>query len=235
MRERVGPSSGFPRTRWSLVAACAEGADRRALGELCAMYLASIQRFVRSLGRAPRDVQDVTQSVFARLLRPGELARADRERGPFHHWLTLVIRSVMSGEQRRARAHKRGGRAVVLSLDACAADCRNDLEPADPDTPARGHTRREREALCRRAMAELERWYASRGKRLQFVRLLPFIDGRDPPYDTLARELGVPAGTLRKQVFAMRARFGELVWMDFRRRGVKPGNIEREILNLLDE
>jgi DNA-directed RNA polymerase specialized sigma24 family protein len=229
-------SRGFPRTRWSLIAAAsAKGDNRRAISELYALYFASIQRFVRSSGRALRDAQDVTQSVFARLLQPGELARANRERGAFHSWLALVIRSVMSSERRRARAQKRGGRAIVLSLDACAADNRHEVEPTTPDTPERAHTRHEREALCRRVMLELERWYASRGQHAQFRRLLPFLDGRDPPYEALARELLVPAATLRKQVFAMRSRYRELVWMDFRRRGVKPGDIEREILNLLDE
>src|SRR5262245_32906508 len=105
MREREVLPSSFPRTRWSLVAgASVEGDNRRALGELCALYLSSIQRFVRRSGRASRDVQDVTQSVFARLLRPGELARADRERGAFHTWLILVIKSVISREASRARA-----------------------------------------------------------------------------------------------------------------------------------
>jgi len=218
-----------------IAAASATSDNRRAIGELCRLYFAAIQRFVRGSGRTVCDAQDVTQSVFARLLRPGELARANRERGPFHSWLTLVIKSVMSSERRRACAQKRGGRAVVLSLDACAAESRHDVEPTASDTPDRAHTRREREALCRRVMMELERWYASRGQRGQFRRLLPFIDGRDPPYETLARELGIPAATLRKQVFAMRSRYGELVWMDFRRRGVRPGDIEREIRNLLDE
>jgi RNA polymerase sigma factor (sigma-70 family) len=218
-----------------IAAASAEGDNRRAIGELYALYASAIQRFVRRSGRAFRDAQDVTQSVFARLLQPGKLARANRELGPFHTWLRLVIKSVMSSELRRASAQKRGGRAVVLSLEACAADSRHELEPAAPDTPDREHTRREREALCRRVMLELEHWYASRGQHGQFQRLVPFIDGRDPPYEVLARELGVPAATLRKQVFALRSRYGELVWMDFRRRGVKPGDIEREILNLLDE
>jgi hypothetical protein len=84
-------------------------------------------------------------------------------------------------------------------------------------------------------MAELERYYASRGRREQFQRLKPLIDGREEPYATLTRELGVAAGTLRQQVFQMRDRYAELVREDFRRRGVKPADIDNEIRNLLDE
>lgn len=236
MRERKVWPSYFPRTRWSLVAAArAEGESRPAFGELCAMYVASVQRFVRGSGRALREAQDVTQSVFARLLRPGALAQANPEGKPFRHVLIGVIKSVISNDWKRARAKKRGGGAIVLSLDACAADGRHDLEPVDTETPDRAYRRRQRAELCRRVRLELERWYAARAKREQFQRLLPYLDGREPPYAALASELGVPAGTLRGQVLKMRNRFGALVWADFRRRGIKPDDIEREIRNLLDE
>jgi DNA-directed RNA polymerase specialized sigma24 family protein len=226
----------FPPTRWSLVvAACAGRDDRRALDELCALYLAPIRAVVRNAARAARDVQDLTQSVFAHLLQPGVLARAHPESGPFRNWLTLVIRTVLSSQRKHARALKRGGGAIVLSIDARTAEGQPVFELADPRVPDRCCVRRQRAELNQRVMAELERHYASRGKREQFRRLRPFIDGREVPYATLARELGVATGTLRKRVFQLKRCHATFVRADFRRRGVKPADIDNEIRNLLDE
>jgi len=226
----------FPPTRWSLVvAACADLDDGRALDELCRLYLSPIRAVVRNTARAARDIQDLTQSVFAHLLQPGVLARANPESGPFRNWLTLVIRTVLSSKRKKARALKRGGGAIVLSIDVCTAEGQPVFEPADPRTPDRYCVHRQRAELNQRVMAELERHYASRGKREQFQRLRPFIDGREAPYATLAWELGIAAGTLRQQVFQMKRCYASFVRADFRRRGVKPADIDNEIRNLLDE
>lgn len=226
----------FPPTRWSLVAAaCADLGDGRALDELCTLYLSPIRAAVRKAARAARDVQDLTQSVFAHLLQPGVLACASPESGPFRNWLTSVVGTVLSSKWKNARALKRGGRAIVLSIDARTAEGRPVFEPADPRLPDRHCVRRQRAELHQRVMAELERHYASRGKREQFQRLRPLIDGRVAPYATLAREHGVAAGTLRQQVFQMKRCYATFVRADFRRRGVKPADIDNEIRNLLDE
>jgi DNA-directed RNA polymerase specialized sigma24 family protein len=226
----------FPPTRWSLVAAaCADLDGGRALNELCALYLSPIRAVVRKAAGAARDVQDLTQSVFAHLLQPGVLALANPEHGKFRGWLTLVIRTVLSRERKHARALKRGGGAIVLSIDVRTAEGQPVFEPADPRRPDRHCVRRQRTELHQHVMAELERLYASRGKCEQFQRLKPFIDGREAPYATLARELGVAAGTLRQQVFQMTKCYAALVRADFRRRGVKPADIDNEIRNLLDE
>jgi DNA-directed RNA polymerase specialized sigma24 family protein len=227
--------SNFPPTRWSLVAAARAGRDGgRALDERCALYLSPIRAVVRRSARAARDIQDLTQCVFAHLLRPEVLARANPGSGPFRRWLTLVIKTVLSGERRRARAIMRGGDAVVLSLDAPATERQRAIEPADPGQPDRSYVRRQRTELYERVMAELERHYASRGKLEQFQRLKPFMDGREVAYATLAAELGVPAGTLRQHVFRMTGHYAELVRADFRRRGIKPADVDNEIRGLLD-
>lgn len=228
--------SEFPRTRWSLVAAVSANLDASCLlDELCALYLLPIRALVRHFARAAPDVQDLTQSVFAHILQRNVLARANPERGRFREWLALRIRAVISKERRKARAKKRGGGAIMLSLDVHTAEGRQVLEPADPHPPGRDHARRQRAELHQRVMAELERRYTSRGKRERFQRLKPFIDGREVPYSALAAELGTPAGTLRKQVFDMKECYAALVRADFRCKGVKPADIDSEIRNLLDE
>lgn len=235
-RASIGVMVDFPPTRWSLVAAaCTDLDDGRALQELCTLYLSPIRAVVRRAAHAARDVQDLTQSVFAHLLQPGVLAHANPESGKFRGWLTLVIRTVLSRERKRARALKRGGGDIVLSFDVRTAEGQPVFEPADPGTPDRHCVRRQRAELHQRVMAELERLYASRGKRKQFQRLTPFIDGREVPYATLARELGVATGTLRQHVFQMKRSYAALVRADFRRRGVKSADIDNEIRNLLDE
>lgn len=226
----------FPATRWSLIATALADLDGgRALEELCALYLAPIRGIVRGVTRAGREVQDLTQSVFAHLLQRNVLARADPQRGPFRAWLKLVVQTVVSKERRRARARMRGGGVIVLSLDAPVAEGHHTFEPAEPCTPGQDHARHQLAELHQRVMTELEQYYASRGKRELFRRLKPFIDGRAAPYAALAEKFGVAAGTLRKQVRDMKERYARLVRADFRRRGVKPADIDREIRNLLAE
>ena len=226
----------FPATRWSLVIAASTGRDGgHALDELCALYLGPIRSFVRSIAYAARDTQDLTQSVFAHILQRHVLARADPQRGRFRGWLKWRILSVISRERRRARAPQRGGGALVLSLDAAVEDGRHAVEPTDPRTPGRDHACRQIAELHQRVTVELERCYAARGEHERFLRLQPFIDGREVPYAALAAECGVAAGTLRKQVFVLRKFYGELVRADFQRRGVKPADVDNEIQSLLAE
>src|SRR4051812_14375985 len=168
-RAIIGTMVDFPPTRWSLVVAAREKLDDgRALHDLCALYLSPIRAVVRDAARAARDVQDLTQSVFAHLLEPGVLARAHPEGGPFRDWLTRVIRTYMSRKRKRARARKRGGGALVFSIDVRTAQGQPVFEPPDPRVPDRCCVHRQRAELNQRVMAELERHYASRGKRTQF-------------------------------------------------------------------
>jgi RNA polymerase sigma factor (sigma-70 family) len=226
--------SQFPTTRPSLIAAACAGIDG-ALDELCALYLAPVRAVVRCFVRGASDAQDLTQNVFADVIQPPVLASAQSRLCRFRDWLRSRIRRIASRERKHARTLKQGGGGIVLSLDLLAAEGRHALEPADRHTPAEAHARRRISELHDRVLAELERRYAARGERDRFHRLLPFIDGRGGSYRAVAESCGQTAGTLRKQVYDLKKCYAAVVHADFRRRGIKPADIDNEIRNLLDE
>lgn len=229
--------SKFPPTRWSLVAAAAgTGPDAgSAFEELYKQYLSPILSVVRGVVRATHVAQDLTQGFFARLFEErSDLARADPSRGRFHKWLTREAMNFMSKERRCACAKKRGGEAVALSFDTFDAEDRYTLELANLRTPDHSCARRRTLEVLEQVMDEVERSYADPQQRARVQRLKIFLDGREVPYKALAEELGEAAGTLRKQVHDMKARHQQFLHKYFRRRGVKPADIDSEIRTLFD-
>ena len=84
---------------------------------------------VRRQGHSPPDAQDLTQEFFARLLEKDYLKAAAQEKGRFRTFLIVALKRFLANEWDRARAQKRGGGQVVLSLDTELAEQRYRIEP----------------------------------------------------------------------------------------------------------
>src|SRR5713101_3327061 len=96
--EGAGELRAFATTRWSLVisAGSSESGEqeaRDALAELCRTYWRPVFLFVCRRGYSMEDAQDLTQDFFAKILEPGWLGHADRDRGRFR---SLLRRSVQN-------------------------------------------------------------------------------------------------------------------------------------------
>src|SRR5262249_56761789 len=120
----AGPSSQFPTTHWSRVLAAGrgEGAAGVALAELCAAYWYPIYAFIRRRGADPDSALDLTQDYFARLVGSPVVAAADRRKGRFRAFLRADCSFFLSHVREYTAARKRGGGAVIHSIDARDAE-----------------------------------------------------------------------------------------------------------------
>ena len=155
-----------------------------ALEKLCGAYWYSIYAEIRRRGFAPHDAQDCTQEFFACLLRRNSFASADKNKGRFRSYLLGALNYFLTDQWHRQRAEKRGGRAILLSLDAPRdAEERFIAEPASQLTPDRIFDARWGLMLMERAFVRVRDEYAASGKAELFEALKPFLaaesgDGR---------------------------------------------------------
>lgn len=160
------------------LAALAQAGDREAFGELVYRYAAPARRLTRAVLRNDADADDAAQDGFLAALRT--IGRYDPTR-PFGPWLMRIVANAAADRRRRRRV--RETEALTPSLASPAAS---------PDEEA--HREGLRSAL-REALATLpER------QRLAIV----FFDVEGYSHAEIAEVLGVPAGTVRSDVFHAR-------------------------------
>jgi RNA polymerase sigma-70 factor (ECF subfamily) len=228
----------FVTTRWSVVLAAGEtetAESQRALAALCETYWYPVYAYVRRSGHSVEEAQDLAQGFFSHLLAKKSLHTVKREGGKFRSFLLATLTYYMANEWDRARAAKRGGGQVALSLDFEDAEGRYRLEAVDRLTPERIYERRWAEDLLDRAMARLEAILADHGKRKQYEALRPFLIGERPrkSYDELARLLQMKETAVRVAVHRLRRRFAELVREEVAETLSGADDIEEEIRYLI--
>ncbi len=99
-----------PATRPSLLARLVDPANQAAWAEFVALYGPLVFGDLVRRGLARADAEDVTQRVFARLVRAFRSFRYAPARGRFRDWLGVVVRNETHRFQRAA-----GRRPVMLS------------------------------------------------------------------------------------------------------------------------
>lgn len=226
----------FVTTHWSVVlrAGREESAQSAAaLAELCQAYWYPVYAFVRRQGHAAADAQDLTQEFFARLIEGESLQAADPQKGRFRSFLLTLLKRMLVSEWRRERRQKRGGGAVVFSLDEHEAEERYRFEPADPATPETVFERRWAEAVLDRVLTRLESEY--RGHALGFANLQPYLveDKGVAPFAEAAARLGVTEAALKAVVYRLRCRYGEVFRDEIAQTVEQPEDVEEEIRHLL--
>lgn len=210
MSSSVVPQPWFAPTRWSLVHR-AQGTTeeaRVALSELCEAYWQPVFRVLRQGGRDEESAREAAQEFFAHVLQGGRIAGADARRGKFRSYLLGALRHFESDRRERERRLKRGGGAVLESL--------NEPEAADPvAVESLDDAQFDREwalTLLGRAVDAVGADYSESGKSSQFDRLKPALLGGELPCQTdLARELGLTEGALKVAIHRLRRRFRDAV------------------------
>jgi RNA polymerase sigma-70 factor (ECF subfamily) len=204
----------FPTTHWSRVLSAGDPAApgaREALAALCAAYWYPLYAFIRRHGQPPEIAADLTQAYFARLLETPVLAAADRTRGRFRAFLRTDFRFFLAGLRDRDRAQKRGGGCLPLSIDACDAEGRYLVEPADGLTPERLFDRAWALTLLGRALDRLAEEYAASGRAAVFEALRPaLVDRRgSASHAELAERLGLSVAAVQQAASRLRKRYRE--------------------------
>ena len=228
----------FATTRWTLVLKAADTENpsaRQALETLCRDYWYPLYVYVRRRGYAPEEAQDLTQGFFVQLLGKGYVRAADPERGRFRSFLLASLKNYLANEWDRARAQKRGGGQVPISLDVEEGERRYHLEPADELSPERVYEQRWALALIDRTLATLRDEMAKAGQSHRYQHLQPFLTGAGAQarYRTVADRLGMTEGAVKVAVHRLRRRFGELLQDEVGQTVAGSREVEQEIRYLL--
>lgn len=114
----------------------ARNGDRTAAWEVCLLYAELVLRWTTQQGLQKADAEDVAQGVLVQLL--DKLARYDREKGKFRHWLRKLVRNSV------INFYRNPAQRPTVDLDAAAALA------ADAPLPDEASERAEAALLIRR-------------------------------------------------------------------------------------
>jgi DNA-directed RNA polymerase specialized sigma24 family protein len=229
--------SRFATTRWSVVLAAGRQSSTdadQALAALCQTYWYPLYAYVRRRVLDVNEAQDLTQSFFAKLLQKNYVSPATPERGRFRSYLLTSFKHFLSHEWEKAKAEKRGGGRVPISLDFDAGDSRIRLEPCTGLTADELYERQWAVALLGRVMELLEAEFAEDGKAEQFVLLKDFLvgDHDGTTYDNVAAKLGTTAAAAKMAASRMRRRYRKLLRDEIAQTVAGPDEVDEEIRDL---
>ena len=230
--------SGFPTTAWTVVSRAQSGVDseaREALAFLCAAYWLPLYSFARRLGHSSEDALDLTQGYFALLLEKDYLGDVRLREGRFRAFLLTSFRHFLSKERDRARALKRGGGHVLLSIDAQEAEGRHADQALETLDPEALFERRWALTILERGMTRLRHEYYAAGRRVEFEQLEPYLTGIEPkvPYQSAAERLDTTEGAIKKMVHRLRRQYGLLLREEIAATVADPEGIDAELRHLL--
>src|SRR2546425_11913840 len=132
-----GPSGRFPPTRWSAIVA-ARGDDpaerTRAFETIVAAYWKPVYKYIRARwGKTNEDAKDLTAEFFARVMEKGFLDSYDPAKSRLRTFLRTCVDGFVANQDKAARRIKRGGDAVLMSLDFQTAE--GELARSEPPAP----------------------------------------------------------------------------------------------------
>jgi RNA polymerase sigma factor (sigma-70 family) len=227
----------FSTTHWSLVVRAGDRVDpaaQSALETLCRRYWFPLYAFVRREGYDIEDSQDLTQAFFARFLEKDYLREADPNRGRFRSFLLASLRHFLANARDHAKAAKRGGGGMVLSLDFSQAEDRYLHEPATEWTAEKLFHRRWALELLQTVMDRLDAEWATADKRSFFRVVQTFLSGTASTrtYAEVAQELETTEGAVKTAVHRLRRHYRELLREEIAQTVIEPGQIDEEIQEL---
>ena len=233
----AGSARAFASTHWSLVLAAGYDSSphaRAALEKLCRIYWYPLYSFVRLNGSAPADAQDLTQGFFLQLLQSDFLEGVAPQKGKFRSFLLASLKHYLSNERDRARAQKRGGGQVPISIDEQDAEGRYRLEPVDHTTPEKLYERRWALTVLDRTFARLREEYAASGRIELFDKIKEELTGGETGFTQaeIGRQLGLTPGAVKVAAHRLRRRFREVLRAEIAETVARPEDIEEVLRHL---
>src|SRR5436190_2017864 len=230
-------AKAFPATHWSVVLRAGQADSRiaqAALEELCSRYWYPIYSFLRRRGYSPEDAQDLAQEFFSRLLANRGLGTVDPARGRFRSFLLVSLKNLLANEWNRAHTQKRGGGAILFSLDEKTAEDRYRLEPPDNATPETIFERRWAETLLERVLLRVRAEWNERDKQQRFDALKTFLTDRrrETSVAETAAKLGTTVPALRSVVHKLREIYRRVFLEELAQTVDGPDEVEDEVRHL---
>ena len=243
-----GPSRQFPATRLSvlLAARSEDPAERnRAFETIVAAYWKPVYKYIRiRWNKSNEDAKDLTQEFFARVIEKGFLDSYDPAKARLRTFLRVCVDGFLSNQEKAAHRIKRGGDALLLSLDFEAAE--GELGRAGrsalPETalPAAVEEFFQQEwlrHLFSLSVEALREELNARSKAVYF-RLFERYDleeenSKRPTYQQLAKEFGVAATDVTNFLAHARREFRRIVLEKLRALTASDDEFRREARTVL--
>jgi RNA polymerase sigma factor (sigma-70 family) len=215
--------ANFPETRWSLVVAALESGDgtaagtyqRQALDELCRSYWYSIYAHARSYGHSHQDAEDLTQTLFAYLLKNKRMANAKPQLVRFRSFLLTYFKYVASDRWRARTAKKRGAQFEHIPIDTSGAEERFEAMDTGGRDPVQVFDRAWAGQVVDQAVTWLRTEYSLNHSDVPFEALRGFLPGGSsldqPSYADLERRYSVSRAALMTRVHRLKKRLPELL------------------------
>lgn len=222
----------FATTHWSVILSAARE-DRpesmEALETLCRAYWKPLHAFVRRSGHPPADAEDLTQGFFAHLIRSGLVKKVEVEGGKFRSFLLVSLKNFLHSERERARAQKRGGGQMLVSIDSSG------VEPEDHESPDAAFDKAWAVTVLEEGMRLLLREYEVAGRQAIFEELRLFLLGEKVSltYAEVAERLGTSEGAVKMMVQRMRRRYRECLQVVVGRTVRDGEQVEEELRHLV--
>jgi len=207
----------FHTTRWTLVMQARGEAPeaRAALGDLCEAYWTPVYRFLKREGRSDDESRELTQAFFSRLLAGSTLEKANPAKGRFRSYLLGALKHFLSDHRRAEGRQKRGGDAIIESIESGGSETSPGLSIPDPgaETTDAWFDRHWALAVMERGLNSVRDSFKEAGKEQQFEVLKPWVvgDAAGLSKADAAAELGMSAGAIRVAVHRLRHKFGEAI------------------------
>jgi RNA polymerase sigma-70 factor (ECF subfamily) len=216
-KEHPGGSAAIFTTRWTKVLRARGDAPeaKAALGELCEAYWTPVFKFLRREGRSEDQSREITQEFISRLLsRPG-MNKANPEKGRFRSYLLGALKNFLAETKRNEGRLKRGGDAVIESIDSGATDTSPGWQIPDPSAtvPDSYFDRQWALAIMDRSLKTVQATFGKAGKEAHFEVLKAWLIGETGNLSQAeaAASLGMTTGALKVAIHRLRASFREAV------------------------
>lgn len=244
MEENTMLGEGFPATRHSLIEGLRSDdvlERRRNLDALLAAYWKPVYKHVRLRhSRAHEDAKDLTQSFFLRALEKDFFAAYDPAKARFRTFLRVCLDRYLANEEKAARAQKRGGDAIVLSLDFDAAlrELGSLAASADLDAERAFHAEWLR-SLFGIALDALRAEAAARGREVSFQLFeryeLGDEPGERPTYAQMGNEFALATSAVTNHLAWARREFRRVLLRELRRITTSDAEYRAEAREILGE
>ena len=177
------------------------------------MYWRPVYGYLRRSGFSEANAEDLTQSFFVHLLKPGGIVSAEQEKGRLRSFLLGALKRHLFREKRFEGAAKRGGDAehvpvATSEFDFEEAEQSYAVQVVEETSPDQLFDRSWAFDLLAAAHRRLGADYAANGKAREYELLKAAVTTTsEANYGEVAAELGVADSTVRVLAHRLRENF----------------------------
>lgn len=189
---------------------------RRSFEILIAAYWKPVYKHLRlKWNKSNEDAKDLTQGFFAQALEKGYLQNYDPAKARFRTFLRTCLDGYVANENKAAQRQKRGGGALIASLDFETAEGElRQIEIADTENVEDYFEKEWLRSLFSLAVETLRSECEAQNRRVHFQLFERYdLDESDAPltYEQLAREFKLSVSSVTNHLALMRRELRRIV------------------------